>query len=79
MTRIEDPHPSAATPKLNGAYGAFVLVNITSSQVPAVYGTLAHTAMLNAYVKGLNPTAWPAGQTVNLNWIDHPFPINKKL
>jgi hypothetical protein len=55
-----------------------VLVNITSSQVPAAYGTMAHTAMLNDFISK-NATDWPAGQRVNLNWIDHPFPINKKL
>ena len=79
MSRIDGPDPSATTPKYNGVYEAFVLLNLTSSQAPAAYGTLVHTAMLNDFVKKLNPTDWPAGQLVNLNWIDHPFPINKKL
>lgn len=62
-----------------GVYDAMVLINMTSSQAPAAYGTLAHTAMLNDFLKGLHPTDFTAGQSVNLQWVDHPFPINKKL
>jgi hypothetical protein len=80
MTVINGPNPTdPTTPTTIGKYEAMVLLNITSSQVPAVYGTLVHTAMLNDFVRKLKGTEWPAGQLVNLNWIDHPFPINKKL
>jgi hypothetical protein len=78
MTLIESPDPSATVPVDVGAYEALVLVNLTSSQAPAAYGTLAHTAMLNDFISKRDPK-WPAGQLVNLKWIDHPFPINKKL
>ena len=78
MVGIDDPtEPSATNPKSTGEYQAFVLVNITSSQVPAAYGTLAHTAMLNQFLRKTSKLT--DDQVVNLNWIDHPFPINKKL
>jgi hypothetical protein len=79
MTVIDGPDPTVTPAITTGNYEALVLLNITSSQVPAVYGTLAHTAMLNDFVRKLKGTEWPAGQLVNLSWIDHPFPINKKL
>ena len=78
MTRIESPDPTTTPAVTVGAYEALVLVNITSSQAPAAYGTLAHTAMLNDFISKRDPN-WPSGQLVNLKWIDHPFPINKKL
>lgn len=50
MNSIIDPDYSDPTNIVNATYESFVLLNITSSQVPAAYGTLAHTAMLNAYL-----------------------------
>jgi len=80
MTVINGPNPTdPTTPTFIGKYEALLLLNLTSSQVPAVYGTLVHTAMLNDFVRKLKGTEWPAGQLVKLNWVDHPFPINKKL
>ena len=63
---------------ITGAYEAFLLVNITSSEIPAAYGTLVHTAILNHYLQNTQ-SGWPEGQLVKVNWIDHPFPLNKKL
>jgi hypothetical protein len=53
MNRIDRPDGTAATPVLTATYEALLLVNITSSQVPAAYGTMLHTAMLNDYVRGI--------------------------
>jgi hypothetical protein len=53
MNNIDSPDSTLAPPKYLGNYEAFVLVNATSSQAPAAYGTLAHTAMLNDFVKSI--------------------------
>jgi len=41
-----------------------------------VFGTLAHTAMLNDFLTAMGLLQ---DKRVDLTWIDHPFPINKKL
>lgn len=47
----------------------------------APYGTLIHTAMLNDYLSKHAKLTDPNAKDVHvkLNWVDQPFPLNKKL